>query len=469
MNVLQKVLKERYPSVAEQERKALADYAGTHGSVTITGAPLLASGPPGLSSVMTMTPGTAVSRGMTQNSWLHTALTKKARAFASVSLVLECKTRKGWSQDSGSKEARALTSLLSQPNPHMSMQDCMERWVMHLEITGNAVAHRVRGSDGRLLELWPVDPSHIRPKRTIQKDDFDMGYLFRPKAWADEVKLKSTDVVHWMYQHPADPRWGLAPLLSAALAVDTDITAAAWNLRSLRDGAKPLGAVLMPDTLDDDQWNLATEQINQAARDRLRQFLVFSGATDIKSLGFSPTDMDFLAGRKFSRDEICAVLGVPSILVSQGQDATYSNMEAAKRGFWEDTIVPLLADFTKTLASALLADFGLDGSKWRIRADLTDVAALRENEGVRLANIQKQATAAAALLRGGEFTPESIAEAVGLPLITVAQAQAVQALSSLSKAAREHIEHKHALVIADLSPGEALALVRELKTPGGEA
>ena len=400
----------------------------------------------------------AVTHGLAVSSWLQTAMTKKARAFASVPLVLEKRRRKGWVREEGHE----LAALLARPNPHMSMQDVMERWAMHLEITGNALAHRVKATDGRTLELWPVDPAHIKPVAGKTSETWITGYLFTPRPDV-RLTLLPDEITHWMYQSPADPRWGLSPLRAAALAVDTDVEAQRWNRAVISGGGKPVGAVLLPDTLSDEQWQMANAQVNENASARARGFLVFGGATKVESFGYTATDMDFLDGRKFSRDEICAVLGVPSILVSQGQDATFANMGTAKAHFWEESIVPLLSDFVATLAQGLLADFGLDPMTWRIVADLTGVPALRENEATRLKNIQSQASSVALLIRAGQYTPESIAETVGLPLVTVQQAVAVDALKSLSAGARTHLEHKHDLVLDDLTPSEALALVRQLK------
>ncbi|OLV19541.1 phage portal protein [Deinococcus marmoris] len=416
--------------------------------------------PPSLSGNITLS--RAVSAGLEQSSWLQTALTKKARAAASVPLMLEHRSRKGWIRQEGGKDpAGLLVGLLATPHPHLSMQDILERMVMHLEITGNALLHRVKTSDGRTLELEPIDPSTIKPKRT---DLWITGYEYRDRRGKLHT-LPLNEVSHFMYQNPADLHWGLSPAKSAALAVDTDLEAQRWNRSVIGGGARPAGVVLLDGALDEDEQQLAYDQVNAqiSGASGASRFMVFGGATKVESFGWNSAEMDFLAGRKFSRDEICAVLGVPSILVSQGQDATYSNMEAAKRHLWEDTLVPLLQDIASTLGKDLLADFQLDPKKYRIVPDLTNVPALRENEATRLKNISTQAGAAALLLRGGQFTPESIAEAVGLNLVTVEQAVAVTALKSLSPAARAHLEVKHALELDELTPAQCMNLVRRIK------
>lgn len=454
---LKNLLAERYPSVSAQEKRYAERKGVTIKNYVPTPPAALALAPPPLSG--NITPRSASAHGLEQSSWLQTALTKKARAFASVDLVLERRGRKGWIREEGHE----LSGLLASPHPHLTMQDLLERICMHLEITGNALVHRVKATDGRTLELWPIDPASIKPKRSrnqawVTQYEFTDAQGYRHTLGADVI-------THWMYQHPADLHWGLSPLKSAALAVDTDLAAQRWNRSVLSGGAKPAGVVLLDGELDEAQQELAYEMVNaqNGGPQAAQRFMVFGGVKGVESFGWTASEMDFLAGRKFSRDEICAVLGVPSILVSQGQDATYSNMEAAKRHLWEDTLVPLLQDVARTLGASLLKDFGLDAKKYRIVPDLSNVPALRENEGVRVRNLQMQAAAVAQLVKAGSFTPESIAEIVGLPLVTAQQQEAVAALSSLSAPAKKHLELKYGVNVDDLDPAEALALARQLK------
>lgn len=398
----------------------------------------------------------AVTYGLEQSSWLQSAVTKKSKALSSVELILERRGRKGWVREEGHE----IAGLLAKPNPSMSMQDVLERISMHMDINGNALVHHVRDSLGRTLEIWPLVPGAIRPERYAGMTRIE-HYLVNTTGGV--VRISADEVTHFMHQHPTDQFWGLSPLKSVALAIDTDLEAQRWNRSTLATGARPGGAIILDDELDPDQQQLATQMINEqiGGASASRRFIVMGGAKSIESFGWNSAEMDYLNGRKFARDEICAALNVPSILVAQGQDATYANMSEAKKHFWEDTLIPLLHDICKSLGDSLIRNHGLDPRNYRVVPDLSRVTALSENGETQARTNQQKAAAVALLVRSGAFTPESIAESIGLPLVTVQAQASLSALKSLSLPARQVIERKYGVQIDELEPNEALEIARK--------
>lgn len=401
----------------------------------------------------------AVREGLQKSSWLYVAVTTKARAFASVPVIVERKKRGGkWEPD----PTHPLQRLLDRPNPHMALQDLMERWEQHMELTGNALWHKVKPERGPTLELWPVSPDRIAP--IPSRTDYLGGYEYRPTP-QDRITLPVTEVVHWQYQNPADPYWGLSPIRAAALTIDGDVEAVRWNRMILANGARPAGVVTLDGAMTDDQWVAARSQIQEqtSGAGNARQFLVFSGATSVTSFGFDASDMDWVNGRKMNREEIFSVIGVPAILAVQGEGSTYSNMDSAERGFWTRTLIPLLMDFCRTLESSLLEEFGAANTH-RIRPDLSAVPALRENE-------KERAMIAMTLTKAG-YSPESVAQMLSLPLETAAQAAvvadqqtALKALRTLTPKALEWVEAHAGRSVKSLPGGDALSVALALASP----
>lgn len=68
--------------------------------------------------------------------------------------------------------------------------------------------------------------------------------------------------------------------------------------------------------------------------------------------------------------EICAIMGVPPLLLGMGADATYSNQAEARRYFWLDTILP---GYVEPICDALGQYFGV-----RLAPDTSDVPALAD-------------------------------------------------------------------------------------------
>ena len=83
----------------------------------------------------------------------------------------------------------------------------------------------------------------------------------------------------------------------------------------------------------------------------------------------TPAELDFINGRKFTREEILAVFGVPAPLLAL-ESATYNNLETAKTQFWEDTIIPYLLDEAAALTFRLASSWDSAGAPQGAEANL---------------------------------------------------------------------------------------------------
>lgn len=314
----------------------------------------------------------AINEGLKVNAWVYSAVTKIATGLASVPLLLERAKGDTWAPETDHE----LAALLRRPNPFMARQDMLERWAIHMLLAGNGFWW-LNIVGGKPTEIWPIMPDQISP--IASRADFISGYEWRLSS-TDKRVLPTDQVAHWMFVDPGNPRWGLAPLQAAAAAVDLDQAAAKWNRAVLRNDGKPPLAIFLDGALTHAEMKTATAQVReQMDGASVRQALVLGGASKAQPLAMNATELDFLNGRRFSREEIAAVFGVPPILMSFGEAATFSNLDAAKAILWEDRIVPLLDDLCQGLEGALFRFWGLTSGEWRIRADLSGVRALQAN------------------------------------------------------------------------------------------
>ena len=61
---------------------------------------------------------------------------------------------------------------------------------------------------------------------------------------------------------------------------------------------------------------------------------------DIKVLGISHQDMDFIQGMRWSVGEVSQTYGMRKPLLSDMERPPFSNINAAERIFWRNTILP---------------------------------------------------------------------------------------------------------------------------------
>ncbi|GGN32310.1 phage portal protein [Deinococcus daejeonensis] len=339
----------------------------------------------------------AITEGLKSSTWVYTACRRISTALASVPLVVQRRQGDEWEPDPG----HPLQALLDRPNPFMSRQDMLERWALHLELGGNALWHKVLVG-GKPVELWPLAPDGIKP--IPSRLGFISGYEWRQGS--DQKTLDAGEVLHWQFVDPSTPYWGLSPLKAAAQAVDTDLAAVKWNRAVLANDGKPPLAVFLSDQLDPTQQELAARFIQgQIDGNSVRKALVLGGASKAQPLSMNAAELDWLEGRRMSREEIGAVFGVPPMLMVAGQDVTYANLDASKRILWEDTVVPLLDDLCQGLGMGLLPHWGAERTH-RIVADLSGVTALQEN-------MKDRAEAAKILVEAG-FPINAVNQRLGL-------------------------------------------------------
>lgn len=380
----------------------------------------------------------AVSEGLKVNPWVYAAVQRIASNLASVPLVLERQQGDGWEPDS----THEIQGLLNRPNPFMGRQDLSERWVQHMMLAGNALFW-LNIVGGKPVELWPIQPDTIKPIQS--RAEFIGGYEWKVDSSTKRL-LPVAEVAHWMFPDPSDTRWGLSPLQAGAASVDMDQAAARWNRAVLANDGKPPLAVFLGEQLTFAQMKEASALIReQIDGGSVRRILTLGGASKVQPLSLNATDLDFLNGRKYSREEIAAVFGVPAILLSFGEAATYANLDAAKTMLWEDRIVPLLDDLCQGYMGALFPFWGLTEAQYRIRADLSGVRALQANLRTEAEVGKLRAEAFVAMVNAG--VPANMAAAAAqVPLKDIPGGDAPRAAQATAppaaKAARPRFERK---------------------------
>lgn len=312
----------------------------------------------------------AVKEGYKANVYVYACIMKKARAVASVPWYVAKQSPDGtWEK----VKNHPLEMLIDKPNPFMSRSDLMERLVINLDLAGNSLFKKVM-YNGNTLELFPIGPDGIKPV----PDDNEFIKEYEYTVQGQKYSYEPNEILHAMYVDPANVYWGLSPLQVAAKTVDTDIEAVNWNKVSLQNRAVTDGSFTFDQPLTSEQWTEARQQIRQQHQgsQNARTPWVLGGGAKWQSMSLSPVDMDFIDGRKMTREEICTVFDVPPPIVGILDKANYSNMKEARRVFWLDTIVPLLENIKNILNRSINPQYG-DGVE--IDFDLSNVEALQEN------------------------------------------------------------------------------------------
>lgn len=339
--------------------------------------------------------GRAVREGVKSTVWVYACVQKIASSVASVPVIV---------MDSNTDEplpSHPLQILLEEPNAFWSRQDFFERLAQHLLLSGNGYVAKNGvqiGSQTVVAELWLLPPDQMAP--VPDRETYISHYVRRVDG--QEKTIPAEEIAQLMLSDPSNPYIGMSPMMAAARTVDTEVEAVTWNKVALQNRAVSDGMVSFAAPLSDSQYKKARLRVREqhmGSRNARVPWVMGNEARWVK-MSETAVEMDFINSRKLLREEICAVFGVPPVLVGILDRATYANYETARRVFWQDTITPFLSNLADGLTLALARDFGggiyvsfdTSGNEVlnTITKELVDTAAVLHSMGVPFNDINER-------------------------------------------------------------------------------
>ena len=304
--------------------------------------------------------------------------------------------------------AHPVARLLERVNPWYTRADLWRATEIYLCLWGAAFWAIEQGEDGQ-PELWP-----LRPDRMVVIPDrrrYVRGFVYRdgPGALPGEQVAYTPDEIVWLrYFNPLEEMAGLSPLAPARLSADMGHEGLHFNRHLLRNSARPDFLLLTNQEMNDaelEDFYARWEQRYQGPGNAHRP-AVASAVRDVKTLGLSHRDIDFIQGLRWSLEEVSRAYGVPKLLLGDFERATYANVQASERLFWRNTIVPEVKFLEEQLNRALLPKLGYP--QLTVEFDLSAIEALQEEENSR---VQRET----ALLDRGVLTINEVRRERNLP------------------------------------------------------
>jgi phage portal protein BeeE len=256
--------------------------------------------------------------------------------------------------------------LLRRPNPAQSRSEFLRDALSWFRLTGDLFIHQNAASEGLPPdELWPVPSQMMRP--LPDGASYIRGYEFTAPG-KSAVFVPRWQILHLKTFNPLNPFVGLSAVQSLALDAFGDLAQQRWNLSLFdKNNGKMPGILAFKHMISDPEWGKITRQrdtewggANQAGAMLLR------GVGDTVQwlpAAMSQKEMDFLAGRNFTKEEIYGKLapGLASILAV---NATEANAIAGKSTLIEFAVWPLLDQLAQKFSSDILPLYGenLDGA-----------------------------------------------------------------------------------------------------------
>lgn len=296
----------------------------------------------------------AATRAM-QNSWVYLMIQRKAMEKSAAQLYV-VDNPSGLPSEGQTLKNHDLPRIMRNPNPHMSGQFLSMYQDWWLNLLGETFLYLATDERGNLAELWPLPANKVTPwpgDRDRFVDYYEYianGVIFR---------IDAERVYHEMFPNPFNPYRGLSPLMAAILPADSDSAMAEWNGAFFgKENVMPSAVISLSSgapgvAIDERDVQRLKEQLTSEYAAINRRTAVI-GAFDMKValLGWSAREMDFLAGREFTKEEIVLIFGgFPGMF---DKSATEANATVADNMFKEKTIWPELGLRAGALTNQIL-------------------------------------------------------------------------------------------------------------------
>ena len=272
-----------------------------------------------------------------------------------------------------------VARLMARVNPWTTSNDLWRSTEIHLNLWGSAFWTLERDAVGE-WQIWPLRPDRVTPLPDERR--YLRGFVYQGRS--GPVAYTPDEVVWLRYYNPLEEYAGFSPLTPSRLSVDTGCDGMRFNRNFFRNSAQPDFVMLTDENMTDSEiadfysrWEARYQGSGNAHRPAITNFI-----KDIKSLGVSHKDMDFIQGLRWSLEEVSRAFGVPKPLLADLERATFANINAAERMFWRNTIVPELKFLEEQLTRMLLPRLGYPGLG--LEFDLSSIEALQEDENQRV-------------------------------------------------------------------------------------
>lgn len=248
-------------------------------------------------------------------------------------------------------------SLLDHVNSFATGYDLLEATQTFLETTGEAFWLMLRDASGRPVEIWTLRPDWV----TIipSKTRVVQAYRFTPGGYADYIDFKPEDVIHFRYFNPKNSSRGIGGVQAAAMEIDLDDFMAGYTRNFFFNSAVPSMILKFKEKLNPqqlkrfmEQWRSQFGGVRQA-----HKIGVVTGDVEIEKLSQEFEKMGMTEQRKYSRDEILAIFGVPKSVVGITEDVNRANAEATLAAYMERTIDPKMMKLVVQLNEFFLREW----------------------------------------------------------------------------------------------------------------
>jgi HK97 family phage portal protein len=265
--------------------------------------------------------------------WPYAAINAIARNIQTVPFVFE---------KEGGRAAKnhAFVDLFERPNRWQGFGQFMESIVSWLHLEGEVFIVLRRKNENEVpKEMTPDNPTNW--EEVVDDDTKRLVGWFRVMEDGSKVPFRFHEVIHIKFWNPLNEFRGLAPMSAARSAIIQDRLTNEFNTTFFANSGSPAGVIEMDENLTEKQFERLARQYDDrhGGAGNAHKMLLLEGGAKFKQTTFSQKDMEFLNQKKWNRDEILAVYGVPKMevgIIEEGANLAVIKMQSQE--FWQKNV-----------------------------------------------------------------------------------------------------------------------------------
>ena len=317
------------------------------------------------------------SEGYGKNEIVHACIRELAVSAATPKYHITAPSTDGGTVE---VESGVLFDLVSKPNPHSDWYSFIERLVTFLMVAGNAYALKERGRNDQVSALYLLRPDRVG---IVPGDYGARGYIYTVSGV--EYSIDARDICHLALPNPSGDLYGLSPLQVLSRTVNLDQNMTDFAKVYFQNAGVPSGLLKVKRRLTSQEeastirarWRSQFGGVNNFHR-----IAILDDDAEYQAMSNSPKDMALEGLHNLTESRICAVFGVPPILIGANvglQRSTFSNYREARLAFHSETLEPMVARILRYFNKNLFNEYGGNETlavDWSaMRAVLDDAAA----------------------------------------------------------------------------------------------
>lgn len=302
--------------------------------------------------------------------------------------------------------------LHDSPNSRMTTVEFWTAILLNLLFRGNGYARIQRNTrTGEAEALWPMPADQVE-MRVL--DDGSEVYLYR--VGNDVAVLASENVFHLKEMGNGVIGWSRLDYMRATLGESANAQRAANKL--FANGGKPTGILMVDNVLNSEQRKAVQKNFEEMATGTTSRLYVLEANMRYQQINLTPEDMQLLATRQFTVQEIGRWFGVPSILLNQTEGTTTLGSSSADiiETFYKLTIRPMVINIEASLKKRVLTsaqrarytvEYSMDALLRASLKDRVEIAAKQVQNGIKNRNEVRQLENDAPFDGGEIYTAQS--------------------------------------------------------------